>query len=679
MKFNKEIYNKKIYLLIKKFFMKDIISTDDMNIILCNKIILSLYKENIEFNPNIDSKTNNIKNIKELYSAFDFLISFTKVNLDEKHKTKLIDVIKYFIKNIESILFKNNINNNFILARKDNTFNLIKLCKISEEIYDIVKPFLIRIYKNQFNFDFIYNDLSEQFTLKHNEDIKKLTNYLKAKNWFLNDLFLIEEHNNDDYFINSGFIFNNNENNGIICTLSNNSVKNFPSNGFSIVISFYLMKNEKNINKKNIFSFYSEDGKKFIKLYIENNILKFNHNSKETILFSGIKHNFNYILWIIYPNDKSKEIILILNGSKFLIPSMKYPSLKYKEILVGFDKDFTLKNKSLNNFEGIIGTFILFNCCLINGKDDNMNEHKIMELFKDYELIVNVDNIPDFININSKLKCTLKKFLINLNDKIEVIISAKSIENFKDIQNIKNNFICNYFDHQESEIKNAYFIFKFVSNDSLINNITYPIEYKNSLLEFYKNHGLKYIHMQIYFLLGLLSLKVKEKKSKIKNNNDIHLDENEIKEINESLNNICLLFLYFINSNLYTNQSIKEDSDINNIIYSLNDFIAISAKYGFKMKKILLVLLFTNLKSFITNHLLINKCDFILIYENYDIKDDQIFELLFHYLIEIINENEDDFGDNIKEYIFNKIIKFDKIYFEESITKDSKRFEEKIF
>ena len=667
MKIRQEIFDKKIYLLLKKLFLKNIISVNDMNIILCYKIILSLYDKDSEINHNIDCKTNNIKNIKELYSAFDFLISFTQINLDDKQKIKFIEVIKHFIKSIESIFFKNNINNNFILARDDNTFNLIKLCKISEEIYDIIKPFLIRIYKNQFNFDFIYNDLSEQFTLKHNENTKKLTNYLKAKNWFLNDLFLIEEHYNNDYFINSGFIFNNNENNGIICTLSNNSIKNFPLNGFSIVISFYLMKNDKNINKINIFSFYSENGKKFIKLYIENNILKFNHNSKETNLFYDIKYNTNYILWIIYPNDKSKEIILILNGSKILFPSMKYPSFKYKEILIGFDKDFSQKNKSINNFEGIIGTFIFFNCCLINDKNDNRNEYKIKELYKNYELIVNVDNAPDFIHIDPNLKITLKRFTINLNEKIEVIISPKSVENLLDI---KNNFICNYFDYHVSEVKNPHFLFKFVSNDSLINNITYPIEYKNSLLEFYKNHGLKYLHMQLYFLLGLLSFKVKEKKSNI---NDIYLDENEIEEINESLNNICLLFLYFINSKLYTYPSIRDDSDINNIIYTLNDLIAISVKYGFKMKKILLILLFTNLKSFLSHNLLIDKCDFLLIYENYDIKDDQIFELLFHYLIEIINENDYDFEDNVKEYIFNKIIKFDKIYFEENISKESRK------
>ena len=671
----KEIFNKKIYLLIKKLFLKNIISVNDMNIILCYKILLSIFHENKEFNINTNCINNNIKNIKELYSAFDFLISFTKNNLDDKHKTQLMEVIKYFIKNIELALFKNNINNNFILSRDENSFKLIKLCKISDEIYDIIKPFLIRIYRNQFNIDFIYNDLSEQFTLTYNEDTKNMINYSRAKNWFLNELFFEEKHNDDDYFINSGFIFNNDKNNGIVCSLSNNSVKNFPSKGFSIVISFYLMENEKNINKKNIFSFYSENGKKFIKLYIENDILKFNQNSKETNLIFDIKQNTNYILWMIYPNDKSKEIFLILNGKNIFISSMKYPSFKYKEILIGFDKDFSLKNKSINNFEGILGTFILFNCCLINDKNDNQNEYKIKGLFKNYELLVNVHNKTDFINFDRKLISTLNKFQSNLNDKIEVIISPKSIGNIQDMYNIKNNFICNYFDYDVSEVENTYFIYKFVSDDSILNNITYPIEYKNSLIEFYINHGLKYLHMQLYFLLGLLSFKIKENKTMIKNKNDIYLNEDDIQEMNENLYNICMLFLYFINSKLYTYQSIKNDSDINNIIYTLNDFISISVKYGFKMKKILLIFIITNLKSFLSHDLLIDKCDFIFIYENYDIKEEQVFQLLFNCLMEIIYESDFYFyyNNNVKEYIFKKIIKFEKIYIDELISKETRK------
>ena len=673
-KIKKELLNKKIYFLIKKLFIKDIISVNDMNIILCNKLLLSLYPDNNDFNLTINYNNNNIKNIKELFSAFDFLLSFTKYNLEEKDKAKLIELIKYFVNNIETTFFKNNINNNFILSRDDNTFKLIKLCKISDEIFNIIMPLLIRIYKNQFNIDYIYNDLSEQFTLKYNEETKKLTNYLKAKNLFLNELFLQEENINNEYFINSGFIFDNNEKNGIICSLSDNSGKSFPKDGFSIVISFCLMKNEKNNNKKSIFSFYSEDRKQFLKIYIENDLLKLNQNSKEIDLFYDIKLNTNYIFWIIYPNDKKKEILLYLNEKKNSIQTMKYPSFKYKEILIGFDVNISSKNRSINNFEGLLGTFILFNFCLINNKNDNQNYCKIMELKKDYELLVNIENKRDLIYIKKTVDVTLNRFKLNLNDKIDVIISPKSLGSIQDIQNIKNNFICNYYDYETSLIEKAYFIYKFVSDNSLSNNITYAIEYKNSLLEFYNNQGLKYLHMQLYFLLGLLSFKIKEK-SKLNNNKEtnICLDEDEIKEMNENLNNIFQLFFSFINSKTFINQQNKDDDAINNFFYTLNDLISIGLKYGFKIREILLNLIINKLQFFLSRNLLIDKCDFIFIYENYDIKDEKVFGLLFNSLILLIDDNDFYFDDNVKEYLFNKMINFDKIYIENNISKEIKK------
>ena len=39
-------------------------------------------------------------------------------------------------------------------------------------------------------------------------------------------------------------------------------------------------------------------------------------------------------------------------------------------ILLGFNKESSMDNKSINNFEGILGTFILFNGCLINDKNE---------------------------------------------------------------------------------------------------------------------------------------------------------------------------------------------------------------------------------------------------------------------------------------------------------------------
>ena len=49
---------------------------------------------------------------------------------------------------------------------------------------------------------------------------------------------------------------------------------------------------------------------------------------------------------------------------------MEYPLFEYEEILIGFDKDYS-SGKNIANFEGILGTFIFFNECLINDKNSS--------------------------------------------------------------------------------------------------------------------------------------------------------------------------------------------------------------------------------------------------------------------------------------------------------------------
>ena len=677
-KIRKELLNKKIYLLIKKLFIKGILSPNDLNIFLEYKLSISLCPEDFEFLTLSNFKiNNNIKNIKEIYSLFDFLISFIKINLSEEDKTKFIEVIKLFSKDMESIILKDNINNEIILSKSDNVFQLIKLSKISYEIYEIIRPFLIRIYKNKINFDFIFNDLSEQFTLHNDEKIESLFNYLNAKNSFLSDLFYKDEHSNQDILINRGFIFNEDYKNGIICSLSNNITKNFPKEGFSLIISFCLMNNNNKNNRHNIFSFYSKEKNHLMKLYIENNNLKYFVDSKEIHLFSDIKTNENYVFLMIFPKDNKSEILAYLNNNKKIVERLEYPSFEYNEILIGFDKDLSSIGNSINNFKGILGTFIMFNGFLINDKNMNQNILKILELKGDYELLININDRRDMIYINKNFEMTLKKFSLEIIEQIEVIISPKSIGNIQEINNLRNNFICNYYNYDISQQDKEFFKFKFVSDNSILNSITCPFEYKNSLIEFYQNHGIIYLQLELYYLMGILSLKVKEKQKQSDLNNiqdsKIILEKNEVKEINETLNNICLVFFSFVNSSIYVNQKTKDEISINNFFYTLNDFISISAKYGCKMDKILLTLIINNLKFFLSNNLLKDTCDFIFIFENYCIEDELIFEALFNVLMKIIDENYVYPEIDIIKYIFNNMINFNKIYLQKDISKDIKK------
>ena len=677
-KLEKNLLSRKIYFLVKLLFINNIISEEDMNIILGYKLILCLYPEKIDFKSNTIININNgIKNIKELYSLFDFLISFIKIKLDDKSKIKLKNVVEYLIKNIKLVLINNNINNIFILAKNDNLFKLINLSKISNEFSSIINPFLVFIYKYKFNIEYIFNDLTEQFTLQKNEKIDSLINYLMAKNSFLNDLFLKEQFKENEIIIENGFMFNNNDSNGIICSLPNKKSKNFPKKGFSVVISFCLM-NENNTNKYNIFSFYKKEKNDFINLYIENNTLKFGNNSQKISLIPDIKSNKNYVFWFVFPKDKNKEIIVILNGTIYSIIRMEYPLFEYEEILIGFDKDYS-SGKNIANFEGILGTFIFFNECLINDKNDSKQIVKLAELNGYYEMLLNVQNRRDLININKFFDLTLKKFPHDFLNKIEVIISPKSIGNIQDINNINNNYICNYFNYDIYNQGKEYYSFKFVSDDSINNNITYPIEFKNSLLEFLNDHGLIYFDLELHFFIGVLSLKINEKKleNKIDDNSMLILNKEEIKNMNEDIYKICLLFFKVITFKDYLNRLNKDKNIINNFFYTLNDYISIGIKYGFKLSKIILMLMINNLEFLFSNNLLIDNCEFLFIYENYNIEDRQFFETLFYNLIKIIKIIEEidyiTYKDNLK-YIFNKIIAFEKLYLEENISKESKKY-----
>ena len=670
----KNIANKKIYNLLKKLFLTDIISIEDIKAILLLKLIKCLYNEDI-FIQNNENKiiNNNIKNIKELYLLIDFLLSFKDINLDEEHKDKFIKLVEFLVKNIEKIFFTNNINNIFILSKNQYFFKLIELCRISEEkISNIIIPLLINIYKNKFKIDYIFDDISQQFLLNIKENVSAKTKYLMAKIVFLNMLFLQEEKKLDDITIKNGFIFNNSKNNGIICSSQNVKGIKFPKEGFSIVVSFCLITN--NINKKfSIYSFYSENKENFINLYIENNILKIKYDSKIYELFPDIKINKNYIFWMIFPKDKKYEILFYLNSNlKKFLPHMKYPTYEYEKIFIGFNKNVD-NDDSIDNFEGAIGTFILFNKCLIENKDDNKNENKLIELKGDYEMIVDIKAKRDFIFVNRNISLILNRFLLDKNDIsqfIEVIISTKSLGIIDN--EISNDilFNCNYFNNMNSQKNDNSFKYKFKSKDSVLNNITYPFELKNSFLDFLEDYGILYLQLQLYYLLGILSYITKKDES-TKNNPNINFSENDIKEINFNLTKIITLFFYCYNSKIYT----KDQKQIDNFLYTLNDVISAYNKYGFKIRKLLLSLFINNLQSLLLNNSLADKCEFIFNYDYYDIKDKEIFVFLFQSLSNFIDSYEYLNDKKIIKFILEKIINFDKIYLNEnnSISKDSKK------
>ena len=662
-----ESLNEKIYILIKKLFLNSIISLEDINIIMILKLILCLYEKDIDIKNIKDGNTkNNIKNISELYSLINFLISFKSNNLNEFHITKFNKFMESIVSNIQAILLKDNVNNSFILSKNDKLFKLIELNIISDEQINIIIPLLTNVYANRFNIDYILNDLSEQFIIENNENLINKTNYLISKDTFLYGLFSKEEEKKNEISIKNGFMFNNSKDNGIICYLSNNQSKKFPKDGFTLVTSFCLMEN--GIDKKqiyNIFSFYTTKSKKSIlNIYLQNGKLKIFYKGKDYDLFFDILNNKNYVFWMIYSNIEKSNMILFLNGSKTIFPFIPYPTNEYDEILIGFNKN--QNNENFDNFKGVIGTFILFNKCLIKNAIDNQNESKLTELKGEYEMIININTNRSGALIDKNINLTLNKYRFEKNDisqNIEVIISTKSmgiIDNF-DIFKKENDlsFICNYFNCDNLEDNNC-FKFKFNSQTSLFNYITYPIEAKNSLLEFWYNHGIMYLQLQLFYLIGVLSSQLK--------NNELNYSEKYKKEFNFNLTKITSVFFYCINSPLCIKE--KNETEIINFLYTLNDLISIYSKHGIKMMSTLISTLDINFKVLITNNLF-NFCEFLFEIDHYDLKDINALEFFFQYLFTLIDENEFYDEKKIIKHIFKRMIKFDKVYLLENLTKDT--------
>ena len=665
----KENLNNKIYILIKKLFLNSIISLEDINIIMILKIILCLYKKDLDIKHYKAGNTNNnIKNLSEFYSLINFLISFKSNIFDEFHIIKFNNFMESIINNIQSIILKDNINNCFILSQNDKLFKLIELCIISNEQINIIIPLLTNVYRNRFNINYILNDLSEQFIKENNENLINKTNYFISKDTFLYGLFSKEKEQKNEILIKNGFMFNNSEANGIICYLSNNQSKKFPKDGFTLVTSFCLMENEIGKNQiYNIFSFYSTKNKKAIlSIYLQNYKLKIFYKGKEYDLFFEVLNNKSYVFWMVYSNIEKSNMLLFLNDLKTVFPFIPYPTNEFDEILIGFNKD--QNNKNIDNFKGIIGSFILFNKCLIRSAIDNQNERKLIELKGNYEMIANINSNRSVIFIDRSINLILNKYILEKNDisqNIEVIISTKSmgiIKNF-DIFKTENDlsFICNYFNCDNLDDNNCY-KFKFKSPTSLFNYITYPIETKNSLLEFWNNHGIMYLQLQLFYLIGVLSSRLKS--------NELNYSGKDKKEFNFNLTKVTSVFFYCINSQLCIKE--KNENEIINFLYTLNDLISIYSKHGIKIMSTLISTLDINFKVLITNNLF-NYCEFLFEFEYYDLQDINVLEFFFQYLFALIDENE--FYDEKKtvKYIFERMIKFDKVYFQKNITKDTRK------
>ena len=575
--------------------------------------------------------------------------------------TNMINSSSEIIKN----LFLSNYNNIVLLSNSLLFYRLIELGKISLESINRIIPLLKMVYKFSFKLDFYLNDLSDQFLLKKDENLDRKNNNIISKNKFLEELFGCEKAK----IIKHGFVFNDNPNNGLVF-YANDSFT-FPKDNFSIVISFKLMDLSQENNKARkycIFSVSEADNfqnTKFV-VFIEDKKLKILANGKSQELFEEkIIYDKTYVLWLFSEGiNKKNKTIIYLNNKKFETNiNYSFPSI-ISSINLGF-QDY----KQHNNFEGIIGTFILFNKCFI--KDfNNSNNIKINEFYEkiflglncDYEDIIYISYKTEHSLLSEETQKILDQFKSdNISLFIEVIISSKSI--------VSNDFCCsnkkkkvykaNYFCYKGEEQEKATLRFKSEKINPFLDNfnfnshnclITYPIHLKNSFDDFINNNGIKFLEMELYYLIGVIEYCSNDEK--YINSNYL---KNNTKAFCEYIQIIFKLFLYCI-TELNKKQEEENKENIEQFFYTLNNLIELKSQTDFKIDYKFLISISSYINLLIKK---INLCGFILDFDSYDSNDDKTLDLLFQTILI-------DFDKHYKEFlstdIFKKILNFSIIF-----------------
>ena len=687
---NNKNYENIIFELIQIFYLYNLIENKNLVSMLELKILQSLYSdENIDnYEESLDNINKTINNIIPLEFAFNFLLSFKYIKMDERKIIEFMAIISDIMKIIDKYLLIN-YNNIYLLSNSLLLYRLVELGQISLDCLVNIIPILKKVYIFNFKINYFLNDLSEQFLLTKNENIIHKNNNIIAKNNFLFDLFRYENlilREQKNLIIKNGFIFNDNINNGIV--LNNEDSFIFPNELFSSVISFKLImnKNDKNINNEKdnkkypIYSLIKKDGITDFSIFIENNILKMNILGKIYDLFNNIEYHQTYILWHFHQGDNKKGTsIFYLNENKIIKKKLTFLKESYN-IHIGFEKIINNKdnnNINQNNFTGIIGTYILFNNCFINYDNNNKSnfyEEVLLGLKCNYEDIIYINYETEFSSLDIWVVDLLKKLESdNISRFIEIIISSKSITNkdFCCCNKNKKYYKANYFIDKDND--HSMISFNIGDNINIKNNlITYPFYLFNTFDNYINNNLIKFLELELYYFIGVIGSysQIKEEKNI---NNELDKKIMEINEEKESLylklQSICNLFFYCY-QNMNEFQEIKNENDINNFFITLNNLATLNSKNGFKINMIFLSSIINNLYLLINKNKFFNYFGFIFEYESYVHNDDKVFEFLFQTIIIYLEQYNTNF---LSTDIFSKLLNFDKLFIDDKVLKSTKK------
>ena len=604
-------------------------------------------------------KESNLNNINLSLNSFVHYFPNNKI-FSNKRLDQLIALTKNKKKNLEKKLKNENININ--LSTKLNLKN------IENEIEEILKI-------SSFN-----NDMKKIYNNNNNKTIINQKN----KNIDINELFI--EHNNN--LINERISINNNKNNNNnitlkLCKLNFNYDKNFLFND----------KNDENEINNN-FNFYGSNKKSFIensksKINSFNNNLFFNNNNKNIIFNNDINNEYNNSeknLFEFYSDIITKSYFTkqnlnysssknINNNNNFNLSNLETIKNIVNYLKLNFKKNrknlFTLLFQQISSnpltTNNIIKNTIkfyeeLFKEKLINGIPYPLNSYEnIKKAVEEYSQIIiysNYQNISQTNNNDLFLWGKIYYFLRGgfFNECIRFINENKNYNNKPELNSfyiiLNKYYFIKYNEEKDEDIndnnneeeeKLLMQIYEFLMNPQ--NNLKESNPFQHTCLTLItKKHNilnnfiLEDFNDYIWFHLNIINSDKQIYKKIINDEKNIltlkhfqdHIINTNKEEIIKKSNNFFIDYLQIYFSLLLYKSGLKFISEFNNNNNNIENNID-----------------FINL-FFILNKIHLNNDFSFLSNEN-------------------INENENDFNDEISEKFVSKILMFNSKYFKEVI------------
>ena len=529
---NNKIFNY-MFLLIFKIYKNKLISFE--NVTLFFHFYLDLMDQS---NITLRAKIEKIVVIISVYKKFLKIMGILHYNnTDDKLKKSINKNIYDVLRRIFLMNNNNNINNFKFTLYFSQEVKILELFKIIYDYYNIniisddnkryIKLNLIKLFTNNFNkihFDYLYsfsNKILKNFNNKNSNktSYNNIISFINGINEFILEIYKNEtiKIQKNEYYVDKYFIFDNNE--------STNGIKVSPIkfdknlyNGFSILFSFYAIKNTTIYNKPQLLlAFRKEDNNNFLfklqlignKMYI---VTYHSKEEKKSLLMENIVYHRYNICIIHY--DKSLNCIYTFINRETNVQVLKLDINSKTNLYVEVGHTNNLDGMINDIFNGIIGPVLIFNSNLEPKNHQEILQQNIMlDLKGQYYLIgetMNMHNKTENgrvflgqsnyysksnnkINLINKLQNKLGRLLLYLNPEVVLNTIGYQMKNkfrdyqkyfyfnaFNNIQILEDSKVYYYFSTQEkiSDFpKKENDIISSIMNNSEYNLIIFHIEY----------------------------------------------------------------------------------------------------------------------------------------------------------------------------------------------------------